>query len=304
MVALGLQIVDGPRAGLIGDTVDQGARQVRGDFGIDLVHGPPPGVDARHQMVEEMGHPALAAGQRENHMRAEQGQAQARPLGDGGVDIGDRGEPVFKRQQRLAPQRRLQAVGQMAGHFLVDADRVLADVVVKPQRPVDQRRVGVAAADNLDQGNQMRRVERMADDEAGGVAENLDHDKQLNAAESYAAQFLDKDAALSLKDILKDKYPTTLELFKQDIKKYVELAYDGLDQQDLQRVHDSMHTIKSVSMQVGLIKVHELAAQLESICGNLDTGIEKNMLCDIVRAQVDHIQHVYSLSEKLLEQTK
>ncbi|MEE3322379.1 MAG: response regulator [Pseudomonadota bacterium] len=140
--------------------------------------------------------------------------------------------------------------------------------------------------------------------EAGGVAENLDHDKQLNAAESYAAQFLDKDAALSLKDILKDKYPTTLELFKQDIKKYVELAYDGLDQQDLQRVHDSMHTIKSVSMQVGLIKVHELAAQLESICGNLDTGIEKNMLCDIVRAQVDHIQHVYSLSEKLLEQTK
>ena len=68
----------------------------------------------------------------------------------------------------------------MARHLLVDADRVLADVVVKPQRPVDQRRVGVGAADNLDQGNQMRRVERMADDEAGGVAEtglHLAHDQ-------------------------------------------------------------------------------------------------------------------------------
>ncbi len=123
-------------------------------------------------------------------------------------------------------------------------------------------------------------------------------------ANSYARQFLDEQAVLSLKEILKEKYPTTLDLFKQDIKKYVEQAYDALDGYDLKKVYDSMHTIKSASMQVGLIKVHELAAQLESICANDHPDIEHSMMCDIVRAQVDHIQHVYSLSERLLEQTK
>lgn len=116
--------------------------------------------------------------------------------------------------------------------------------------------------------------------------------------------YLDKDITHSLKSILKDNYSKTVDLFKSDINTYVEAAYQGVEKQDISKVHDAMHTVKSASFQIGLVKVSSLASQLEDLCASENGGIQLNLLCDIIRAQMDHIQHVYSLSEGLLEQTK
>jgi CheY-like chemotaxis protein len=119
-----------------------------------------------------------------------------------------------------------------------------------------------------------------------------------------AEKLIDTHIALSLKDVLKDKYGATVDLFKQDIQFYVDDAYLGVENEDLQKIHQAMHTVKSASMQMGLVKVSELAAQLEDLCYADNTAMQPHLLCDIIRAQVDHIQHVYTLSEGMLEKTK
>lgn len=123
----------------------------------------------------------------------------------------------------------------------------------------------------------------------------------LNIDEHY----LNVDVLDSLRSVLKDRYNMTLDLFKKDITHFIDDAYSALDVKDMKRVHHAMHTIKSASIQLGLIKVHELAAKLEGVCYKDDhTADNENICCDLLRAQVDHIHHVFSLSEPLLEKTK
>lgn len=143
----------------------------------------------------------------------------------------------------------------------------------------------------------------------GGEAHNAPKANDAPQALSVTAQelderLLDRNIALSLKDVLKDKYAPTVDLFKKDIQFYVDDAYVGVDNQDIEKIHHAMHTVKSASMQMGLVKVSELAAQLEDLCYADNSGMQPKLLCDIIRAQVDHIQHVYTLSEDILEQTK
>ena len=69
----------------------------------------------------------------------------------------------------LARQRRLQAIGDMAGDFLAQTDGLLAQARVEFRGAPNGRFRGLRAADDLDERNQVRRIERMADDAALGV---------------------------------------------------------------------------------------------------------------------------------------
>ena len=87
-----------------------------------------------------------------------------------GIDVGDAGDTAGEEMDGLAPQRGLQAVGDMPRDLAADVDRPLADARIKGDRPIDRGRRRLCAADHLDQRDQVRRVERMADDNALGMA--------------------------------------------------------------------------------------------------------------------------------------
>src|SRR5208283_4865156 len=92
-----------------------------------------------------------------------QGPAHARPVADRGVYVGDRGNALSDKVDRLAPQRGLQPVGDVSCDLAADVDRSLADSCVEGKRAFDGGRCGVVAGDDFDQWHEVRRVERMAD---------------------------------------------------------------------------------------------------------------------------------------------
>ena len=124
-VAPALQVGDGARARFLGDPIDDRLLNLRRQprrprSSIQLC------ID-RGQMRHEMRHAAFAAGQMKDQMRPHQRPAQAGAIGDRRVGIGDRHHAFRHQVNDLAPQRGLQAVGDMARHFLLDVDRLLAD---------------------------------------------------------------------------------------------------------------------------------------------------------------------------------
>jgi CheY-like chemotaxis protein len=111
----------------------------------------------------------------------------------------------------------------------------------------------------------------------------------------------DCDMALSLKGLLKDKYAQMIGHFKTDIQNFVGSAYEGVETGDLTKIHAAMHTIKSTSHQIGLLRVEHLASELEALCGP-DYLSEDMPPCGVaLREQLDHLQQAYVLSEELLD---
>ena len=109
-----------------------------------------------------MLHAALPAREVEGGVRPHQRPAQARALADRRIDVGDRCNAFRHQMHRFPPQRRLQAIREVARHFLADLDRVLADGPVEGHRRGDRLRAALGAAHHLDQRDQMRRVEGVA----------------------------------------------------------------------------------------------------------------------------------------------
>ncbi len=90
-------------------------------------------------------------------------------MSDGRVDVGNARDPLIDQVERLAPQRGLQAIGDVALDLPLDMDRLLADGGVEGERLLDGLRRGVFSAYHFDQRDQVRRVEGMAQDDAAGV---------------------------------------------------------------------------------------------------------------------------------------
>ena len=87
-----------------------------------------------------MRHAAFAAGEMKGQMRPHQRPAQAGAVGDRGIDVGDRDHAFGDEMNRLAPQRGLQPVGDVARHFLLDVDRLLAEPRDRTPSPSRSRR--------------------------------------------------------------------------------------------------------------------------------------------------------------------
>src|SRR6266849_2900893 len=110
-------------------------------------------VDRLRELLEKMRHPAAAAGEVKGQMRSHQRPAQPRTLADRGVDVGDAGDAAGKEMDGLAPQRGLQAVGDVPGDLAADMDRAFADARIKFHRPLDRGGRRPCAADHLVQRN-------------------------------------------------------------------------------------------------------------------------------------------------------
>ena len=125
-------------------------------------------------MAERAAKAGLTAGEVHGEERPHEGPAQARPVGDGRVDVGGAGRTREQQVEGLA-QQRTPAAGWRCGPAprALDPDRPLAVGVVEGERPFHRFGLGAAAAHHLDQRNEMRRVEGMADDEARAVPHAL-----------------------------------------------------------------------------------------------------------------------------------
>lgn len=77
-------------------------------------------------------------------------------MGDRLVRVLDAGDALGDAVDGLPPQGALQAVGEMAGDLLEEADRLLSDMLVEGDRPLDGGLVGCLAADDLDQRDEVR----------------------------------------------------------------------------------------------------------------------------------------------------
>ena len=90
------------------------------------------------EMIHEMRHAAFAAGKMKREMRSHQRPAQAGAVGDRRIHIGDRHHAFRHQMNGLAPERDLQAVGDVGAHFLLDVDRMLAERAVEFHRLRDR----------------------------------------------------------------------------------------------------------------------------------------------------------------------
>src|SRR3984957_14004447 len=104
------------------------------------------------------------------HEWAKQRPAQPRPMRDRGVDVSDARDTGLYEAERLLPQRRLKAVGDVARDLSAQMDRVFAHRAIEVQRSLDRVQRGLFAAAHLDEWNEVRRVERMAEHDALRVA--------------------------------------------------------------------------------------------------------------------------------------
>ena len=98
--------------------------------------------------------------------------AQRRPgaVADRVVDLAGRGDAVVHEPERLAPERFEQAVGDEAVDLRAHDERLHAERRVERHRALDGFSATLLAGDDLDERQQVDRVERMTDDEALGVS--------------------------------------------------------------------------------------------------------------------------------------
>ena len=108
-----------------------------------------------------MAHAGLATREVVDHVRAHSRPAQTRTVNDRLVEFAGGGDAVVDHVQNFTPQGFLEAVGQVAGYFVADVQGVHADVGVEHTRRFDGLRRCFLAANQLAQGQQIDRVERM-----------------------------------------------------------------------------------------------------------------------------------------------
>src|ERR1700690_2294473 len=93
--------------------------------------GLPPGRHRAGELLEEVLDAAWTAAEMVEHHAAHDAPAQARAPAQGSVNVGGPHHAFGDEVINLASQCRLEAVGDMPWHFLVDAHRPLPDRRVK-----------------------------------------------------------------------------------------------------------------------------------------------------------------------------
>src|ERR1700728_1735283 len=130
----------------------------------------PPGCHWTRELLEEMFDTARTAAEMVEHQIAHDTPPKARAPAQRGVDVGGAHHAFRDKVVHLAGQRRLQTVGDMPWHFLVEAHRPLPNRGVKFRGALDCGFRGLCPTDDLNQRDQVRRIERMGDDAALGMS--------------------------------------------------------------------------------------------------------------------------------------
>src|SRR3954447_1026689 len=155
------ELLHGPRSGLLQDAFGDRLLEIGRDGWI------PEGVQQRGQPGEhafkEMLDPARPAGEVKLQIGTHDAPAESRPPTHGIVRVADTQHALLDEIQDLFVESHLEPVRNVAGDFLVEADGLLSDGFVERDRLFDRRGCGLGAAHHLNQRNDVRWIERVAD---------------------------------------------------------------------------------------------------------------------------------------------
>ncbi len=113
-----LQLADGASRGLLLCALDHPIDEPLGQLGrLQFRPGP---FQTRPELAQHVPHTGLAAGEMVDEVGAHRGPAQAGAINNGLIELTGCGHTVVHQVQDLAPQRLLQAVGQMPRNLLTD----------------------------------------------------------------------------------------------------------------------------------------------------------------------------------------
>ena len=159
-----LELADRSTLGLLVGLHDEPVEQLVGELGDVGQPGPRP-LQRRAELGHEVAHARFPTGHPVDEEGPHRAPAQAGAEADGVVDLADRGDAAVDQPQRLAPQRLEEAVGHEAVDLDVEHERAHADRPVGIGDTGDDVVAPPGAGDDLDQRQQVDRVERMPDDE-------------------------------------------------------------------------------------------------------------------------------------------
>ena len=132
----------------------------RFEVGVGLIF--PDAFEQRVHVIEHVLHSTGSPAEVKDEQRPHDRPSQAGAVRDGSIDIGGGGDAVVDGSKRLAQQRGLETVGQVAVHFLANVYSLFAQAVIEVDRPLHRGGVGQPAGDDLDERNEVGRVERVA----------------------------------------------------------------------------------------------------------------------------------------------
>lgn len=112
------------------------------------------------------------------------------------------------------------------------------------------------------------------------------------------SDLIDKKSVRELKDFIKDKFSSVVEVYLTNSKVYVERVKDGYAQADIQQVVDAAHPLKSSSGNLGLVVLSALCRDIEHT-GNAVLNGEDDI--SSLKDMVERIGPVYDESVLLLK---
>ncbi len=90
-------------------------------------------------------------------------------------------------------------------------------------------------------------------------------------------KILDDSVVSEARDVLGDKFKTTISYFIEDTNMYILVINDKLAKNDIEGIILPAHTIKSSAKQVGAFRVSKIAEDLEILCKTLVENDEQQM---------------------------
>src|SRR5215475_3463396 len=160
--------------GLLQHSVDDRLLEFISDFrgAEDFNHG----GQRVHQVFHEVFDPASATTQAPLQAWAHHSPPQSRPITHGIVRVRDTQHPLLNEIHDLFIEGRLESVRDVAGKLLPKMDGLLSDRRIKCHRLLDRFGRCFSPTDDFNQRNDVRRIERMTDQDTLGTLAFRLHD--------------------------------------------------------------------------------------------------------------------------------
>ena len=120
-------------------------------------------------MLEHVPHPAIAAREVESEEGAHEGPPESGAEHDRRINLFRGRDAVGDEMKRFTPQGFLQPVRNVPGDLMLDVQGSHPQPPVEGTRLLDGAGFGALTRDDLDQGQQVDRIEGMADQHALGM---------------------------------------------------------------------------------------------------------------------------------------
>src|ERR1700720_4285290 len=174
LVSLASELRDGTMSSLLQRSVDDGLFELRRKLRIAEIF--PAAGHGAGKIFHEVANPARPSAEMKQQIRAHDSPAQPGPPANSSIRSGNVDYVLIDETGEFSIERRLQPIRHVAGNFLADMDRLLPDRRIERNRLLNRFWRGLWPSGNLDQRNDVGRIQRMADDAAFGMLAGRLHD--------------------------------------------------------------------------------------------------------------------------------